>query len=52
MIETTNPLKPKRPITEKEREFLLSLIDKIDNPPSNNLDLERKVKIRTNYWRY
>ena len=31
--------KLKRPVTEKERELLLSLIDKIDNPPANDIDL-------------
>jgi len=43
-------IKLKRPITEKEREFLLSLIDKIDNPPTTHQEI--KVKPRTNYWRY
>ena len=43
-------IKLKRPITEKEREFLLSLIDKIDNPPTTHPEI--KVKPRTNYWRY
>lgn len=42
-------IKPNRPITQKEREFLLSLIDKIDNPPTAPVI---KTKPRTNYWRY
>ena len=42
-------IKPKRPMTQKEREFLLSLIDKIDNPPTAPVI---KTKPRTNYWRY
>ena len=45
----TDKIKPKRPITQKEREFLLSLIDKIDNPPTTPAI---KTKPRTNYWRY
>ena len=44
-----NKLKLKRSITQKEREFLLSLIDKIDNPPTAPVI---KTKPRTNYWRY
>jgi len=43
-------IKLKRPITEKEREFLLSLIDKIDNPRIPLSEIETKP--RTNYWRY
>ena len=43
-------IKPKRPITQKEREFLLSLIDKIDNPRIPISEI--KTKPRTNYWRY
>lgn len=39
--------KLKRPVTEKERELLLSLIDKIDSPPTNDIDL--KARPRTSY---